>query len=335
MPPDFPKQVVELVAKRAAYLCSNPDSGCLTVGANADPAKATVAGEAAHIFGARAGIARYRSDMIDSERAASTNAIWVCGTCHSRIDRDEITYQAELLFMWKIRRESATIATSGKAGEVIRSEFNAEEMRSFVDVPIYARQLILTKPPKWEYYLTAELMLHCLKPVIQKRYELEADLYTIKSTSLQNREYLEWIQAKLLEVKQSIASLAKVLAEFGKCWGPAGTAGNAHMIKRNCELFAKSGQRFLEIAEEVKFVRCPAHFDEIGRLFVTGVLHLLNEFQEVPQKWKKLWDETQDVDDLKLVMVIELPVGWRDQMAEAIVAARREIESDQLWDSVE
>jgi len=53
--PDFTKKTIDILTKRAAFICSNPDCRTSTVGPNTDPKKATVIGEAAHILGARPG----------------------------------------------------------------------------------------------------------------------------------------------------------------------------------------------------------------------------------------------------------------------------------------
>lgn len=325
MPPEFAKPVVDLVAKRAAYFCSNPDCGCLTVGANSHPEKATLVGEAAHIFGARCGSFRFRPEMTDAERAASTNALWLCSLCHTKIDKDEIIYPSDLLFMWKIKRENSSTQMSGNAGEILRSEYNAEEMRAFNDLPIYARQLIVTKPDKWEYFLTAELMLHYLKPTMQKKYELEFGLYTVKNLNLPNFEFLTWIQMKFAEVVQVCAALLKVLNEFQKSWGPTGVSGDPHRIKRNCELYSKCGQRFLELAEEVTFAKHPEHFEGIRELFVAGALHPLKEFEFLPQRLRALVDSVEQDGVYRLEMLIELPEGWEDEMSNAVAEAERRV----------
>ncbi|KQW99035.1 hypothetical protein [Flavobacterium sp. Root420] len=69
MNPDFSKNTIDTLAKRAAFMCSNPDCRVLTVGPNSDPEKSTKIGEAAHIYGARIGSKRYIDTMTDPARA--------------------------------------------------------------------------------------------------------------------------------------------------------------------------------------------------------------------------------------------------------------------------
>ena len=105
MVPDFNKKTIDILAKRAAYKCSNPDCRVNTIGPNSDPEKATTIGEAAHIFGAREGSKRYDLSMTDSFRAEITNAIWLCRNCHKLIDTDEQKYSTNILFAWRAKHE--------------------------------------------------------------------------------------------------------------------------------------------------------------------------------------------------------------------------------------
>ncbi len=98
MGPGFTKKTKEILAKSAAYKCSNPSCGVLTVGPNSQRDKVTSLGEAAHIYGAKPTSARYNTDMTNSSRAEITNGIWLCSNCHNKIDDDKGTYPADLLF---------------------------------------------------------------------------------------------------------------------------------------------------------------------------------------------------------------------------------------------
>ena len=71
-----------------------------------------VIGEAAHICGENPGIntktpsARYKKEMTDDERNHYNNLIYLCPTCHTKIDKQEKDYPAELLFKFKKNHES-------------------------------------------------------------------------------------------------------------------------------------------------------------------------------------------------------------------------------------
>jgi hypothetical protein len=110
----FSWKVLGIVAKRAANICSNPDCQAVTAGPADDPGKAIIVGEAAHIYGAKVGSARYKSDMGQGQRGDVTNAIWLCCTCHKIIDSDAAQFPAELLFEWKRDHDRGSRKSSGR-----------------------------------------------------------------------------------------------------------------------------------------------------------------------------------------------------------------------------
>lgn len=72
-------------------------------GIESDPA---VIGEAAHIYGENKTAARYKENMTDAERNSYENLIYLCPTCHTKIDKQEEDFPAELLFKIKNDHEN-------------------------------------------------------------------------------------------------------------------------------------------------------------------------------------------------------------------------------------
>lgn len=104
---DFTKKVKDTLAQRAAYVCSKPGCGELTIGPNADPEKSTCTGVAAHISAASSGGKRYVENLTSTERGGVQNGIWLCQTCAKIIDTDEDCYPIEVLFSWRREHENA------------------------------------------------------------------------------------------------------------------------------------------------------------------------------------------------------------------------------------
>lgn len=67
-------------------------------GVSSDP---TVLGEAAHIYGENKKAARYKEDMTDAERDHYNNLIYLCPNCHTKIDKQEKDFPADLLLSIK------------------------------------------------------------------------------------------------------------------------------------------------------------------------------------------------------------------------------------------
>lgn len=124
--PDFSKDTIETLAKRAAQLCSKPDCQTVTSGPHSDEAKAINLGEAAHIKGARQlPNNRYDPNMTDEERSHISNGIWLCRLHAREIDTDEGRFPVELLRMWKDEHERAV--SEGRRGSQTAREINVKE----------------------------------------------------------------------------------------------------------------------------------------------------------------------------------------------------------------
>jgi len=98
----FSTETKELVAYRAAYVCSNPDCLRLTAGPSLANASLKVKiGEAAHIVGEKPRSARHE-DLGDLVLNGINNALWLCASCHTAIDKNNgIDHPTSLLRKWK------------------------------------------------------------------------------------------------------------------------------------------------------------------------------------------------------------------------------------------
>lgn len=102
---DFNNPVKEILAKRVAYICSNPDCRKPTIGPNSDKGKITNIGVAAHITAASEGGPRFDNKLSVEERRSHKNGIWLCQTCSKLIDSDVSLYTTEVLNYWKENAE--------------------------------------------------------------------------------------------------------------------------------------------------------------------------------------------------------------------------------------
>ena len=146
MSPDFSKKTIEILSRRAALLCSNPDCRVLAVGPNPDPEKITVIGEAAHIFGARPNAKRYVESMTDVIRASITNGIWLCRNCHKLVDTESERYSSDILFLWREEHEKYIQAKLGNKTDGLVFEKKNDELLPFKDYPPLIRRIVFDKP---------------------------------------------------------------------------------------------------------------------------------------------------------------------------------------------
>jgi hypothetical protein len=104
----FPKKVVEDVAKRAGYQCSNQGCRRRTVGPSENNSDKYVnIGKASHITAASPGGPRYNANLTPKERKSIANAIHLCADCADLIDKNKgVDFPVDLLLLWKEANES-------------------------------------------------------------------------------------------------------------------------------------------------------------------------------------------------------------------------------------
>jgi hypothetical protein len=107
----FSLAVKRAVAGRAGYRCSNPDCRTHTMLPKQSPQGSLSIGEAAHISGEKPGSARYDPDWTDDARSAEDNCIWLCVTCHTKVDRDVDAHPVGRLREWRQRHEQWLLQT--------------------------------------------------------------------------------------------------------------------------------------------------------------------------------------------------------------------------------
>lgn len=125
-PGSFSQTTINILAKRAGQICSNPGCRRHTSGGHSEDNKAVVVGEATHIYGQKPGSARYDPRMTDQEKSDISNGIWLCGNCHKMIDSDEVKFPARLLLKWKYEHEGSVLQddSSKRNNTVIQALLN-------------------------------------------------------------------------------------------------------------------------------------------------------------------------------------------------------------------
>ncbi len=138
---DFTAKIKTIVAKRVAYICSNPSCKKLCIGPSETFSDQTnYFGKVAHITAAAQGGPRYNASLTSEERKSAENAIFLCANCADMIDKNKgVDYSNELLLTWKsdheelIKQEQAarssdTISSSSISND---NEFNQDLLNDF------------------------------------------------------------------------------------------------------------------------------------------------------------------------------------------------------------
>lgn len=124
---DFTQATKEQLAKRVAYICSNPGCRVQTVGPNNDKNKSLNIGVAAHICAASPGGPRYNPGMSTNERKDIENGIWLCQNCAHKIDHNPEQYSVEVLQKWKGDAEKNAKESLGKSSQKSDEVFSENE----------------------------------------------------------------------------------------------------------------------------------------------------------------------------------------------------------------
>jgi hypothetical protein len=98
---EFTSRIIDDIARRVGYLCSNPECRRATVGSNAARDGTIRIGVAAHITAASPGGPRYDATMDSEARRDQSNGIWLCQDCGKLVDSDVRHFTVEWLHNWK------------------------------------------------------------------------------------------------------------------------------------------------------------------------------------------------------------------------------------------
>jgi hypothetical protein len=114
---EFDPKTIEILAKRASFICSNPDCRCLTLcPSETDPEKYIYTGKAAHMTAAAENGPRYESNLSSDERKSINNAIFLCSNCADMIDKvGGVDFSVDLLKKWKDDHEKWVKANLNKS----------------------------------------------------------------------------------------------------------------------------------------------------------------------------------------------------------------------------
>lgn len=105
---NFTKKIVDVLARRASYICSQPECKVLTISpSDTISDKFLYIGKAAHITAAAVGGPRYDDSLSPKERGAIENAIFLCSSCADMIDKNNgADFSTCTLIEWKLQHEA-------------------------------------------------------------------------------------------------------------------------------------------------------------------------------------------------------------------------------------
>lgn len=325
MIPDFNRNTIETLAKRAAYKCSNPDCRVSTVGPNTDPDKSTIIGEAAHIYGARIGSKRYNPNMTDAVRAEITNSIWVCRNCHKLIDTDEIKYSTNTLFVWREKHEEYIASNLGNITDKITHEEQISILKDFANYPLIVKRIIIDKPFGWEYRLTAELMRFLNEPLYRRLNDLQSGLYLKQIENLNKDGAFNWIHDRISELTRIAQPAVGLLNLLTKSWGKPGEPGNVQEIHHVTKLIKDYLEQVIYFEERIHFVNVPEEYRRSVDLLKNLIGSQVKKLSSIPSDLddiitlsKELREQNIPPKVITKEWVFELPDYWENEFSQEL-----------------
>lgn len=320
MNPNFSKNTIDTLAKRAAFMCSNPDCRALTVGPNSDPEKSTKIGEAAHIYGARIGSKRYINTMTDPARAEITNSIWLCRNCHKLIDTDEYKYSANILFVWREQHEKFISSTLGNSTDQILYKEQISILGDFDNYTPIIRRIIIDKPDGWEYRLTAELMRFLNDPLFRKLNDLKDGLYLRPLENINADQAFTWIQERISELTRICKPAVGLLDGLTKSWGKLGEPGDLKEIHHVTKLIKEYLEHVILFEERIRFVNVPSEYQRAVYLLQNLIGSQVEKLSIIPSELDDIISiiqnpqkENETSKILKKEIIFEIPDSWQKE----------------------
>ena len=128
---NFNQKTKKALAKRAAFICSNPDCHNMTLApCEIDSANYVFIGVCSHISSAAQGGPRYNLHLTSEQRGDISNGIFLCNNCATMIDKNnDVGFDEEMLLNWKNEHENWVKRNLNKSIEsdviIINGEHNA------------------------------------------------------------------------------------------------------------------------------------------------------------------------------------------------------------------
>jgi hypothetical protein len=320
----FRQSVILTLARRSANRCANPECGALTSGPADEPTGSVNLGEAAHIYGAHPGSARYDVKMTSSDRSAITNAVWLCGNCHKRIDDDPARYPPGLLFEWQREHERLISDQVGKTASELRHRYERRHLEEFGKLSYLSERLILEKDDYWEFLLIAEVLRFEMAPIVQRWEALKRGLYTRPIHRISREESFFWLSDRSMEIGLIVEAFSKLTNhEFAEAWGTPGVAGSDLDIFRVCRLYREVCENTLLWEESIRFTSVDDDFLELRDLYIGVAGTLIEQACRVSGFLVDVVAQKPTSGAYNLTLTIELPNGWVEKVTAALEKVKK------------
>lgn len=201
------------------------------------------------------------------------------------------------------------------------------ELEAFRLESARAQQLVVERPPGWEYLLTAELFSNHLKDPLRRLSDIAAGFYSIPKTVLtDDQSSIELIQQKLAAASDMIDPLQKVMTELTRAWGVPGTPGDPCEILHVCKLIERTAQVMVEWEHDLRSYKVTDKLAPSHDLLHGIVARQLDKLKAFPSTLIDAVDlalaRPNEKHEVNFKVTFDMPEGWQKKFSRALRRAK-------------
>lgn len=301
-PNRFTEKTKDILAKRAALLCSSPYCDAQTVGPHEDDDRVLSVGEAAHIRGVNPGSARYDESMTPEERRVITNGIWLCRKCAKIIDSERNTYTVDLLYEWKrLHEDSIRREIGAKPGE---DEYRKSIEKHFNNESQPAVQIALDRPNSWQHFLVIELLRNRLNKFESSLDELSRGIVLRPHKFLSELNFIDWLKEKVADLEAIVGCL---MVSSTESLNASQNSDDAIEVLSLVNHISQAFNAILEWETDLKFSIFPDIVESYKDEMSGWASHFIKEIKRVPEEISKIYDNEVVEGKYHVDLVFEPP----------------------------
>jgi hypothetical protein len=154
----------------------------------------------------------------------------------------------------------------------------------FRDENAKVKQLIIEKPPYWEYLLTEELLRSRFKQIRSGLTDLQRGAVLRAHRIVDRPQFFQWLESKWPEAQAAVAVLEDCVNKgFKKAWGQTGeNPSDANLIIAVVDKLHSACNFLLEWETDVFSIHPPAPLEPVKHALMGSMIDILEELEKMP-----------------------------------------------------
>lgn len=193
-------------------------------------------------------------------------------------------------------------------------EFIYVNLSDFANETESAKKIVIGRSKYWEFELAVELLNSKLVEINQSAEELAADRIIQHKTNMDQEQLREFVQTSLSTVIGMAEQFQKVLVELTVSFGPAGSPGNAHDIKKAVDRLVQIAKELLIWEYQLNAIIPPENLKKVKQLMKGWSSVFIDQFNTLAPQLQEMIDEAKSKGSChrKINLVLESPAGMQE-----------------------